>query len=310
MWRAYNRPMKIEKIYISKVRLIHLYNKKRLSTEIIAEIFNCNQETIRRLLIEYKIKRRFREIKFKINLEELKKLYDKKRLSIVQIAKMYNCSSWTIRSNLLKNEIKIRKPNAYHKWKPPANQLIPNIKDSLDLSYMLGVYLGDGWTYKYKNNYFIGLDTIDYEFAKSFYDSLKNLKLNPNVFKKKNRKIWRTIASSKIFLKWLEELKFSKIRKIAYSYPEKFIKGLYESEGCLLRNYDKRVKKEYLSIIIVSCEKETIELVKELIENLGFRPKLNLRLPKPPKKPIWALSLNRQNEVVSFLERIKPCIKI
>jgi hypothetical protein len=43
--------------------------------------------------------------------------------------------------------------------------------------------------------------------------------------------------------------------------------------------------------------------------NLGFNPRLNMKKIKPPRKPIWALCLFRQNEIFSFFSKIKPCIK-
>ena len=280
-----------------------------MSTARIAIRYKCNPETIRRRLIEYGIKRRFREKKVKIPPNQLEELYNKRKISTIDISRRYNCSPWAIRSKLIQYGINIRKPNDYHKWKSPQNQIIPLLKVSSELSYILGVYLGDAWIYKYKHSYFIGLDTVDFKFAKSFCSALKRIKLHPSVFKKSNREVWRTIASSKIFFNWLKNLSSEDIKKIALAYPLSFLKGIYESEGCISRNYDKRVNKLYLSVVIVSCEKETIELTQNLIIALGLRPRLNLTRKKVPFKPIWVLSINRQSEVKSFLALVKPCIK-
>ena len=102
---------------------------------------------------------------------------------------------------------------------------------------------------------------------------------------------------------------FKEIKKIVGNYPKNFLKGIYESEGCLSINFNKRSSKKYLIITIVSCEKPTINLTKLLIEQLGLHPRLNLRHPNPPRKPIWALNLGKQDEIKRFLYLINPCIK-
>ena len=296
------------KIEISKDELQKLYLENRRSTQEISKLYNCNAETIRRKLIFYGINRRYHEIKVKIQRNKLRYLYINKRFSTVELAKRYNCSQWTIRSNLIKNGIKLRSSSDFLKWKPPQNQIKPLVSPSQNLSYIIGVLLGGGWLYNYKNNYFIGLDTIEYNFNKSFYKSLRAINLNPNIFKK-GIKYWRTIASSKLFYQWFNNLNMKEIRKIVNFYPLDFIRGIYESEGCLGLNFDKSGNKRYLIITIVSCEEETIDIMREFIERLGFAPKLNLRKPKPPRKPIWALTLGRQKEIKEFMKIINPVIK-
>jgi len=307
MWNTNHLSMKKEKINIPGKELNFLYINKKMSTMQIAKLYKCNSETIRRKLIEYSIQRRFREIKIKIPKKELERLYNKKKMSTMYIAKRYRCSQWTIRSNLIKYNIKLRSCADFLKWKSPANQIEPKVGLSSELSYILGVLLGDAWTYRYKNNYFIGLDTKDYIFNKSFCNSIKKIGLNPNLFKKSV--YWRTIASSKIFYFWFENLKFDEIEKIALYDPAAFLRGVYESEGCLSINHDKKTNKDYLILIIVSCEKNTIDLTKSLIEKLGLHPRLNLRKPPYPKKPIWVLNLGKQKEIGTFLKIVNPCIK-
>src|SRR3989344_4554611 len=247
--------MKNEKITIPRSKLKGLYLKKRKSTSDISKIYRCNPETIRRRLIEYKIKRRLYEIKINIKKDDLVDFYENKNLSFKDIAKKYNCSQWTIRENLLKNNIKLRKSTSFLKWRDPGNTL------------------------------------------------------NPNIFQKK--KYWRTIASSKLFYNWFNNLTIEDIRKIALDYPIYFLKGIHESEGCLSINHDKRYNRSYLILIIVSCEENTIQLTKQLIEGLGFHPRLNLRKypPGDKRKPIWVLNLGKQEEIKSFLNIVNSCTK-
>lgn len=296
-----------EKIKIPKKELKQLYVVQKLSTSKISHRYNCNAETIRRRLLEYGIKTRYREIKIRIPIKTLKKLYKEKKISTLDLAKKYNCSSWTIRHNLIKNKIALRKPFDFLKWKSPGNQIVPNFKNISNLSYILGVILGDAWLYKYKNNYFIGLDALDKIFCISFFNSLKQLNLNPNIFPKGRH--WRTIASSKVFYDWFKKLKFQDIKKMALAQPISFLKGFYESEGCLLKSYNKKRDKSYFLIIIVNTQKELIELAIVLLEKLGFNPKMNFRKTPLNRKDIWVVNLNRQKEVKAFLREINPCIK-
>ena len=132
---------------ISEEKLKELYINKKLSTHTIAKIYKCNAETIRRRLIDFRISRR--EYRIKINKKSLYKLYLNKRLSTMEIAKKYNCSAWTINHRLNKYGIKLRSPTEFLKWRNPGNSIKPNINVSPTLSYILGVLVGDGWTYKY-----------------------------------------------------------------------------------------------------------------------------------------------------------------
>ncbi len=129
---------KNEKITIAKEKLILLYIKNKKTTYQISKIYNCNPETIRRRLIEHKIKRRDpHKKKYNIRKEYLELKYNKNRLSTTQIAKKIGCSQWTIWFYLNKYKIKIRNCNDYHKWKSIANQIKPNFKNKKILSYIL-----------------------------------------------------------------------------------------------------------------------------------------------------------------------------
>jgi len=294
------------KIIIPKEKLILLYIKNKKSTSDIAKIYNCNPETIRRRLIEYKIKRRdSHEKKFKITRNYLELEYNKNKLSSTQIAKKIGCSQWTICSNLNKYKIKIRDCNDYHKWKSVANQIKPNLKNKRILSYILGVIKGDGFVYKRGYCYFVGLDSSDKEFSLSFLEALKKVNLNPSMFLNK-KGYWRTIGSSKLFYKWYKSLNFKQIKQIAFKYPKEFIRGFYESEGCY-----HMAQKKYSRIIIVNTDERLIKLVKKLIENLGFKTNLYQRPQiKSNWKRVWALTMYNKEEIKKFLKEINPCIKL
>ena len=58
-------------------------------------------------------------------------------------------------------------------------------------------------------------------------------------------------------------------------------------------------------------QENTIQLTKQLIEGLGFHPRLNLRKypPGDKRKPIWVLNLGKQEEIKSFLNIVNSCTK-
>ncbi|MDP6648157.1 MAG: LAGLIDADG family homing endonuclease [Candidatus Woesearchaeota archaeon] len=280
-----------------------------MSTSQIGRIYNCNAETIRRYMIKFGIDRRkLHERKYKISKKQLENLYLKKRLSIIEIARKYGCSQWVIWSLLRYHRIRARGTNDYHSWKAPANQIKPSLEVTSTLAYVIGVILGDGWVYKRGYWYTIGLEALDKKFCESFYHALKQLKINPSIFHSRN--YWRVVCSSKLFYIWFKSLDFNKIKEISEKYPIDFLRGFYESEG----NFSTYKSKKYFfityKITIVNTDKKLIDLVKFLLDRLGFHPTYHKRNQlKSNWKPLWALTLCRKLEVKQFIQLIKPCIK-
>ena len=287
-----------------------MYSERGLSTSAIARVYNCNPETVRRIMIKHKIaRRRLHERKYKIKKEELEILYLKEKKSTIEIAKKYNCSQWVIWSLLKKYRINARGANEYHSWKSPSNQIKPVLDESPTLAYAVGVILGDGWTYKRGHFYTIGLEVSDKKFCESFHVALKKLNLNPSMFH--SRGYWRTVCSSKLFYLWLESLDINHINKISKKYPEDFLRGFYESEGHLSVYKSKEYYFTRTSIIICNTKKEWMYLIRSLLESLDFHPKIyNIASQKPKWKPLWRLVLARNLEAKRFISLVKPCIKI
>src|SRR3989344_7948061 len=84
---------------IPKEQLDHLYLQKRLSSDAIAKIFNCNHVTILNYLIKYGIPRRSRlgnRKPVKISKLELFNLYHKQKMTQKQIAGKFGHSQYGI----------------------------------------------------------------------------------------------------------------------------------------------------------------------------------------------------------------------
>lgn len=211
-----------------------------------------------------------------------------------------------------KNNIKRRNANEYHNWKNVDNSIKPDFNNIKSLSYILGVLLGDGWVYNSGYNYSICLENTKKLFCETFSRELKKLNLNPGILRRKRKSIWRTTATSKSFYIWFKSLNLSDIKEISAKYPIEFIKGFYESEGSLFINKSSKGKYVYYypNLVMVNTREDLIHLTAELLLNLGFNPKINLRKPRlKHHKNIYALNVNRKEELIRFLNLIKPCIK-
>jgi intein-encoded DNA endonuclease-like protein len=292
--------MKGEKIKIHESILKNLYLKMGLSTCRIAKLFKCSPETIRRLMIKYNINRCKK--KLHITKSELKELYWNKRLSTLEIAKKLGVSQSAVWKLMKKFKIKRRNANEYHKWKEVGNLIRPSLLPSPTLAYVIGVLVGDGYTYNRKHNYFIYLDSVERTFCEEFAKALKKLNLNPCLLKNKKKLVWRVVATSKIFYKWFNSLTIEKIKKLAMKYPREFLKGFYESEGCVLPDKNP-------PLVIVNTNKEIIDIAKRCLELLGFNPTLYPTYLPPPRKVQWRLNLCRKREIIRFINFINPYIK-
>ena len=191
--------------------------------------------------------------------------------------------------------------------------MMENIK--LDLSpkvaYIIGVVLGDG-TVSNKDNR-IRLGVTDRVFAISFYNTLKEMGLNPTIWKDKKQKVnwsdvWRVSVYNKSLNGFLRCLTIEKIKEIIDKQENAiwFLKGFYESEGVLSKRF---------CIQIVNTDAELIRLVWSVLKSLNLRAKLYgpygpyLTVTKQQKRSFYRISLNYKKDVERFLDLINPCIK-
>lgn len=196
-----------------------------------------------------------------------------------------------------------------------------NLEPTPTLSYVLGVLLGDGYVYtthiKGVRRCIVGLGTVSEDFAKSFAQALASLGMHPRIrvrkpqgFGKKPR--FEVESISAMFYDWYKELTLEDIKKIVSTDKEHiiaFIKGFYESEGSLII---KDKERGYLGILLSNTNKKLLELVKELLQTLGF----NAKLYGPYKNrgargntTEYRVALTSTSEVERFIKVINPCIK-
>jgi len=213
----------------------------------------------------------------------------------------------------------------FKKGHTPANMLNPDLNPTPKLAYILGVLKGDGGVYCYElenrdwNRYEISLGTKSKEFNLSFEKALKSIGLNPSTYFKSSNQAWTTIAQSKVFCEWYESLDLEKIEKMLSKDKMKkgFIRGFYESEGCIsCREGKYRVdskgntyydRRKY-EISISNANGDLIALVLRALKELGLDFYYSTR-ELAGQEPKHEIGTGSQETVRRFLREISPCIK-
>jgi len=183
-----------------------------------------------------------------------------------------------------------------------------------ELAYVLGVIFGDGCVtcYRKRNSYRIYLRCTDKEFAESFRCALKSIGLRPSSVRlakprtEKKKAVWRVEAQSKLFYEWFRTLNFDELKLFFMTKEQKreFIRGFYESEGCL---YKGSSGKRNWYINICNTNGDLIELVRSILADLGFLFPVGISR-RAGRKPLYIIRTGRFDSVVRFLQEIKPCI--
>jgi len=200
---------------------------------------------------------------------------------------------------------------------PNKNLTIRNFDNSPTpvLAYVVGVIFGDGCItyYRKQNSYRIYLRCTDREFAVSFKYALERIGLHPSTVKsvkprtERHKPVWRVEAQSKLFYKWFMALNLEKLKLLLGTGELKleFIRGFYESEGCLWRG-DKSRKRNWC-ISICNTNADLIKLIRSILTDLGFSFSVWISR-KAGRKLLYNIQMSRFNEVLRFLQEIKPSI--
>lgn len=230
------------------------------------------------------------------------------------LANNYKTLSWEINHSPKAISHKIRRLSL---WK--GNLVKPRLYMSSNLAYVLGVLKGDGSTSIHKDgHYTVQLTVTNKIFAQTFYNALQKIRLNPHISgpnfikpsKLKSGKIitpkkgrYRVRANSKTFVEWYKTLTLSKI-SIAFSkkkeFESAFVKGFYESEGCLRAN-----KRGNRRICIANNNLDLLKLVQRILK----RWKIDASIHPNSDGHNQLLEFYRTLYIDKFLRIVKPCIK-
>lgn len=141
-----------------------------------------------------------------------------------------------------------------------------NLSPSPALSYVIGVYLGDGSIHNKDNGkYRIKLKVVDREFAEAFYNALKTLGLHPVFgFENDSTRVNRFYVegSSKALYGFLKNpIEF--LFEVAELYPAEFLRGFFDSEGFPVVSAGKRFR---VYVEAVNSNLKLLEFSRKLLE--------------------------------------------
>lgn len=182
---------------------------------------------------------------------------------------------------------------------PDYSKNRPNLAVSPSLAYILGVLYGDGYAFVHSHNYHIGLRVKDKEFALAFCTAMNEINLYPSV-RFQEGKYYRTDVSSKRFFEWFKKLTFGEVEQLITSHEIEFIRGFYDSEGCL----SPRSKCKTFRIYLANTNLELLYLIQKLLSKFGF--KNNIREDGGTFKKCYGLHLLGGNdEIIRFLQLVQ-----
>ncbi len=147
---------------------------------------------------------------------------------------------------------------------------------SPELAYIVGVMFGDGSvgfrragrSYRYR----IRLKVVDREFAEEFKRCLEVIGLKPSLRLERDRSRcdrWCVEANSKLLYEFLKQPK-EELFKVARMYPVEFLRGFFDSEGCV------EVWKEH-RVMAISASNYDLEILKfagSLLGQLGIHSRI------------------------------------
>lgn len=171
----------------------------------------------------------------------------------------------------------------YSGTRPNGWQRYIEIKPSPALSYVIGVFYGDGWIDTYVNRRqrcttadLIGLTAVDMDFLEEFNKQLclvlGNRKRYAYVRQGRNRQgknQWRVRGSSRQLFDFLNQ-KIERHKEFIECYPAEFLRGFFDSEGganISPNNYTYRV-------YCFNSDKGLLKYLKELLSKLGIHSEI------------------------------------
>lgn len=242
---------------------------------------------------------------------ELRKLYWENGKSLYQIARMYEACydsawKWMKKYNITRRDVRTAVKLALSS---------PEVRRKMSLShrrkfvfhpipasaYVLGVLLGDGYVCKSKpNDCRVGLAVKDKLFAEKFRMALKEMGLNPHNTYTDREGNHRVRAHSVDFYEWYKSLDLKKILSLIAGFDDIFVRGFYESEGCINVHKSGRMR-----IHIGNKNKQLLSMVQNIITSWGIPSGLY----GPLKNGCSLLQIYGDEHVKKFLHIVKPCIK-
>ncbi|WP_245610462.1 LAGLIDADG family homing endonuclease [Thermococcus celericrescens] len=144
-----------------------------------------------------------------------------------------------------------------------------------ELSYIIGVYLGDGSIHmKGNGRYVVKLKVIDREFAEEFANALEKLGVRAAMgFERDSTRVDRFYVegSNKALFQLLSGPR-ERLLSLAGEYPTEFLRGFFDSEGFPAISAGKTFT---VRVAAVNSDLMVLEFVRKLLETLGIRSEIS-----------------------------------
>jgi intein-encoded DNA endonuclease-like protein len=254
--------------------------------------------------------------KAKISFDEINRLYNVEHKTIKEIAEMFGYTYEGMRKWMIRRGLILRSSAESRMIRGSGNVKKVNLQPSEQLFYVLGVIYGDGNYRKNGDTYRVELRVTSKAFAKSFEENLRQIGLKPCTWVEKRSErnpswsdLYTVSACSARLCKWLKEKSYDDIWNIMQTnteYVKAFLRGFYESEGCL------HLRKEGgIRVSVSNTKKELIDLVARAVEHLGFKYSITTYKDERYTNGVcYRLEiLGRRPEKERFIKLINPCIK-
>jgi len=183
------------------------------------------------------------------------------------------------------------------------------------LTYVIGVYMGDGSISRWRNRFSLRLGVKDKEFADKFSSTCAQvLGTKPySVRHVKDRDSYETIISNVSFCKFLER-GLTYLDRYVREHPSGFVRGLADSDGCPAVTTTRKRGKPWFFVQVVVATSTSIRLLGYtrtiLKECLGIKATLVYKgKPRPnvyknklfrSKKRVFDLRISRFGDVKLF----------
>lgn len=217
-------------------------------------------------LVEYPIEIRLRAYNQAIELS-------KKNLMVTEIWRNLKKEGLDIKYETLLTWINgIRKPQ---------NKLNTIKKFDKELSYLIGLILGDGCFYKVIKNksYTQGRITFaskDKELAEKFACLSAHIigRQNPYTIRwSSNQRVYISEFRSKQLVEILSK-SITELRQFIEISPLDFLKGIFDAEGCISQKYQNN--RIYLRVFLTNSNLELINYIKYLLEKLEIKSTIQI----------------------------------
>src|SRR2546426_7410880 len=183
------------------------------------------------------------------------------------------------------------------------------------LSYVIGVYMGDGSISRWRNRFSLRLSVKDKEFADKFSSTCAQIlgKEPYSVRHVKDRDNYETIVANVSFCKFLERGLIALDRYVR-EHPSGFVRGLADSDGCPAVTTTRKRGKPWFFVQVVVATSTSIRLLGYtrtiLKECLGIKATLVYKgKPRPnvyknklfrSKKRVFDLRMSRFGDMKLF----------